>query len=50
MPGPSDIKNVAASVLHRLKNRAGEMRADYNLVLQRYAAERFLVSLDLSLS
>ena len=48
MPGPSDIRNVAASVLHRLKNRAGEMRADYNLVLQRYAAERFLYRLGVS--
>ena len=48
MPGPSDIKNVAASVLRRLKNRAGEMRADYNLVLQRYAAERFLYRLGVS--
>ena len=48
MPGPGDIKNVAASVLHRLKNRAGEMRTDYNLVLQRYAVERFLYRLGVS--
>ena len=48
MPGPGDIKNIAASVLRRLKNRADDMGAGYNLVLQRYAAERFLYRLGMS--
>ena len=48
MPGPGDIKNVAASVLRRLKNRADDMGAGYNLVLQRYAAERLLYRLGVS--
>ena len=45
MAGPDEVKEgkrVTASVLQRLKNRASEMAADFNLVLQRYAAERFL--------
>ena len=48
MPGSDDAKRTAISVLQRLKNRAGEMGADYNLVLQRYAAERFLYRLGVS--
>ena len=48
MPGSGDIKNVAASVLRRLKNRADDMGTGYNLVLQRYAAERFLYRLGVS--
>ena len=48
MAGSDESKNVAASVLQRLKNRALEMEADYGLVLQRYASERFLYRLGLS--
>ncbi len=48
MAGPDAIKNVAASVQQRLKNRAREMEADYGLVLQRFAAERFLYRLGVS--
>ncbi len=48
MAGPDEIVNVAASVQQRLKNHAREMGADFNLVLQRDAAERFLYRLGVS--
>lgn len=41
-------RNVAASVHQRLLNRAREQGVDFNLVLQRYAIERFLYRLGLS--
>jgi hypothetical protein len=41
-------KNVAASVRARLLNGAKERREDFNLTLQRYAAERFLYRLGVS--
>ncbi len=40
-PGP----NLAQSVHHRLLNKAREQREDFNLVLIRYALERFLYRL-----
>jgi hypothetical protein len=41
-------KNVAASVLARLLTGAQERKEDFNLTLQRYAAERFLFRLGTS--
>lgn len=41
-------RDVAASVRQRLLNRAREQGVDYNLVLQRFAIERFLYRLGLS--
>ena len=43
-----EIRNHAASVRQRLLNLAREERVDYNRVLQRYAAERFLYRLSAS--
>ena len=43
-----EMRNVAASVHQRLLNRAREQGVDFNLVLQRYAIERFLYRLGLS--
>ena len=43
-----EIRNHAASVRQRLLNLAREDRVDYNRVLQRYAAERFLYRLSAS--
>lgn len=40
-----EIRDAAASVRQRLLNLARERSMDYNLVLQRYAAERFLYRL-----
>ncbi len=48
MAGTYKTKNVAASVQQRLKDRAREMKTDFNLVLQRYATERFLYRLGVS--
>ena len=48
MTPPSATRNVAASVHGRLRNLAHDQRADYNLMLQRYAAERFLYRLSAS--
>jgi hypothetical protein len=44
----SQIHNVAHSVHQRLLNRARLENADFNLLLQRYAIERFLYRLGLS--
>ena len=48
MTPSKEIRNVAASVRQRLLNRAREQGVDFNLVLQRYAVERFLYRLGLS--
>ena len=49
MTRPSDeIRNFAASVHDRLLALARARGADFNLMLQRYAAERFLYRLGLS--
>ncbi|MDH3601239.1 MAG: nucleotidyl transferase AbiEii/AbiGii toxin family protein, partial [Candidatus Tectomicrobia bacterium] len=42
------MRNVAASVKQRLLNLARAQQADYNLMLVRYATERFLYRLGLS--
>ena len=42
------IRNVAASVRQRLLNLSRQQGLDFNLVLQRYAAERFLYRLSVS--
>lgn len=42
------ITDPAASVRQRLLNRAREQKANFNLLLQQYAAERFLYRLGLS--
>lgn len=41
-------RNVAASVRARLLNRGRETRQDFNLILTRYALERFLYRLSIS--
>ncbi len=43
-----EIRNQGASVRQRLLNLAREDRVDYNRVLQRYAAERFLYRISAS--
>ena len=43
-----EIRNAAASVRQRLLNLAHDLSVDNNLVLQRYAAERFLYRLSVS--
>ncbi len=48
MTPPSATRNVAASVHGRLRNLARDQGANYNLMLQRYAAERFLYRLSAS--
>ncbi len=48
MMATGKIRNVPASVRQRLLNLAREERSDFNLVLQRYAIERFLYRLGLS--
>jgi hypothetical protein len=48
MTPSKEIRNFAASVRQRLLNRAREHGVDFNLVLQRYAIERFLYRLSLS--
>ncbi len=48
MSPPREIRDAAASVRQRLLNLARERGVDYNLVLQRYAAERFLYRLSVS--
>ena len=42
------IRNVAASIPGRLRNLARDRRLDVNLVLQRYAVERFVYRLSVS--
>ena len=41
-------KNIPASVRQRLLNQAAESGEDFNLVLKRYANERFLYRLSIS--
>ena len=48
MTPPGEIPNVAASVHRQLLNLAREQKVDFNLILQRYAVERFLHRLALS--
>ncbi|MCY4586267.1 MAG: nucleotidyl transferase AbiEii/AbiGii toxin family protein [Bryobacterales bacterium] len=48
MSPPRETRDAAASVRRRLLNLAREREVDYNLVLQRYAAERFLYRLAVS--
>ena len=48
MTPPGEIRNVAASVRQRLLNLARDQHVDFNLVLQRYAVERFLYRLSVS--
>ncbi len=48
MTNANKIKNVVASVRQRLKNWADANNAVFDLVLQRYAAERFLYRLGVS--
>ena len=48
MTAPREIRDVAASVRQRLLNLARAQRVDFNLVLQRYAVERFLYRLSVS--
>ena len=43
-----EIHHVAASVHQRLRNLARDQGVDFNRVLQRYAAERFLYRLSVS--
>jgi len=45
-----NLKNVAASVRHRLLNRAREEKQEFQLVLTRYALERLIYRLSLSSS
>ena len=48
MTDPSGHKNIPASVRGKLLNWAKANHTDFNLVLQRYAAERFLYRLSVS--
>ena len=48
MTDRSDVKNVTASVRQKLKNWADAHSTVFDLVLQRYAAERFLYRLGVS--
>ena len=48
MTPPREIRNVSASVRQRLLNVARDKGVDFNRVLQRYAAERFLYRLSAS--
>ncbi len=48
MSAAREVRNVAASVHQRLLNRARQEKADFGLLLQRYAIERFLYRLGLS--
>lgn len=48
MTAAKEIRNAAASVRQRLLNLARNQGLDFNLVLQRYAAERFLYRLSVS--
>jgi hypothetical protein len=45
---PREVRDVAASVRQRLLNLSREQGMDFNLVLQRFAAERFLYRLSVS--
>jgi hypothetical protein len=46
--GPESPVNIAASVRDRLRNLARQQGADFQLILQRYGAERFLYRLGAS--
>ena len=48
MTGASEVENVTASVRQKLKNWADAHTAVFDLVLQRYAVERFLYRLGVS--
>ena len=48
MIAPQEVRNVPASVHRRLLNLAHDQGVDFNHVLQRYAAERFLYRLSVS--
>ena len=48
MSPPREIRDVPASVHQRLRNLARGQEVDFNRVLQRYAAERFLYRLSVS--
>ena len=48
MTPPRELRNVPASIHQRLLNLARKQGVDFNLVLQRYAAERFLYRLSVS--
>jgi len=48
MKDKKTIKNVAASIRQRLYNRARDRGEDFNLILSRYAVERFLQRLSQS--
>lgn len=48
MTPPKEIQDFAASVRQRLVNLARDQGVDFNLVLQRYAVERFLYRLSVS--
>ena len=48
MSPPREIRDVPASVHQRLRNLARDQGVDFNRVLQRYAAERFLYRLSVS--
>lgn len=48
MTPAKEVRDVPASVRQRLLNLAREQKVDFNLVLQRYAVERFLYRLSLS--
>ena len=48
MTPPRDVRNVPVSVHRRLLSLAGDLGVEFNRVLQRYAAERFLYRLSVS--
>lgn len=48
MSAPQDRKNFAHSIHDRLLKLARERKADFNLMLQRFVAERFLYRLSIS--
>ena len=48
MSPPREIRDVPAFVHQRLRNLARDQGVDFNRVLQRYAAERFLYRLSVS--
>ena len=48
MTPPQEVGDIPASIRQRLLNLARDNRLDFNLVLQRFAAERFLYRLSVS--